>query len=181
MRHDWRSVGRKIGLLLAIGASIGSVLPARGAGSDPQPSADLAQIKKFVAIEVQVQGTAEKLGLKSEDLTDLTRLTFLKNFPGVTLEMSGAPSNDGRGRLGQLGFLTCEVWTVGEEYIVAYHLDCNAGSYLMSGRPGTLWNRAILGYGPRDDISDVVHGGLRSMVEQLAATFFKVRGEARPQ
>jgi hypothetical protein len=167
--------------VLAIGASMAYVLLGYSGGSEAEPSSDLAQIKKFVAIEVQVQGTAEKLGLKSGDLTDLTRLTFLKNFPGVSLEMSGAPSVDGRERLSQLGYLTCEVWTVGEEYIVAYHLDCNAGSYLMSGRPGTLWNRAILGYGPRGDISDAVHGGLRSMVEQLAATFFKVKGEARPQ
>jgi hypothetical protein len=171
----------RIGLLLVIGASIGYVLPVHAAGSEAQPSADLAQIKKFVAIEVQIQGTAEKLGLKSAELNDHVRLTFLKNFPGVALEMSGPSSLDGRERLSQLGFLLCEVWTVGEVYIVAYHMDCNAGSYLTPGRPEPLWNRSILGYGPKGDISETVHGGLRSMVEQLAATFFKVRGEVRPQ
>ena len=181
MGHDRRGNCRWMAVLLAIGASIGYGLPAHGAGSETQPSADLAQIKKFVAIEVQVQGTSERLGLRSGELTDQTRLIFLKNFPGVALEMSGTSSLDGKERLSQLGFLTCEVWTVGEEYIVAYHLDCNAGSYFMPGRPGTLWNRAILGYGPKGDISDAVHGGLRSMVEQLAATFFKVRAEVPPQ
>jgi hypothetical protein len=79
--------------------------------------------------------------------------------------------------LSKLGYLTCEVWTVGEEYIVAYHLDCNAGSYRMSRKPGTLWNRAILGYGPSGDISDAVHGGLRGMVEQLTAHFLRSRGK----
>jgi hypothetical protein len=156
-------------------------MSAYAAGADAQPFADLGQIKKFVAIEVQVQGTAEKLGLKIGELTDTTRVTFLKKFPSVALEMSGAPSGDGRERLGQLGFLTCEVWTVGEDYIVAYHLDCNAGSYHMTGKPGTLWNRAILGYGPKSEISEAVHGGLQSMVEQLAGTFHKVRADVRPQ
>ena len=170
-----------MGLLLAIGASMEYAVPAQGANPEASPFADLGQIKKFVAIEVQTQGTAEKLGFKSGELTDATRLTFLKNFPGVALEMSSTPSVDGRERLSQLGFLTCEVWTVGEEYLVAYHLDCNAGSYLMPRTPGTLWNRAILGYGPKGEISDAVHGGLRSMIEQFAATFFKVRADVRPQ
>lgn len=147
--------------------------------ADMSSFSELKSIKKFVSVEVQTQGTAEKLGLKSGELTDTTRLVFLKNFPGIALEMSGGPGGEGKERLSQLGFLTCEVWTVGEEYIVAYHLDCNAGSYLMPGTPGYLWNRAILGYGPKDEISDAVHKGLRSMVEQFAVTFFKVRGDSR--
>jgi hypothetical protein len=78
MRHDTRE-GWSIGLVLAIGASMAYVLLGYSGGSEVALSSDLAQIKKFVAIEVQVQGTAEKLGLKRGDLTDLTRLTFLKN------------------------------------------------------------------------------------------------------
>lgn len=181
MRHYVTGVCRAVGLLLAVGATTGYAVPAQGANHEASPFAELREIKKFVSIEVQTQGTAEKLGLKGGELTDATRLMFLKNFPGVALEISGAPSVDGRERLSQLGFLTCEVWTVGEEYMVAYHLDCNAGSYLMPRTPGTLWNRAILGYGPKDDISDTVHIGLRSMIEQFATTFFKVRGDVRLQ
>ena len=175
------SMCRGAGLLLAIGISMLYILPAQGAGSDAQPFADLGQIKKFVAVEVQVQGTAEKLGLNGGDLTDSTRVTFLKKFPGVALEMTSTPSPDAKERLSQLGYLTCEVWTVGEEYIVAYHLDCNAGSYFMPGRPDTLWNRAILGYGPKGEVSDAVREGLQSMVEQLAVTYYKVRAEVSPQ
>lgn len=148
------------------------------AGGETASFSELKQIKKFVSIEVQTQGTAEKLGLRSGELTDALRGLFLKNFPGIAIEMSGGPSPGGSERLSQLGFLTCEVWTVGEEYTVAYHLDCNAGSYLMPSTPGTLWNRAILGYGPRDEISEAVHRGLQSMIEQFAASFFKVRAEA---
>ncbi len=62
-------------------------------------------------------------------------------------------------------------------YMVAYHLECDAGSYLMPRTPGSLWNRAILGYGPKDEIFDAVYKGLQSMIEQFATTFFKVRGD----
>lgn len=176
-----RGLSRVSALVLALGWATVSAVSAQGATPEPPPFAELRQIKKFVSVEVQTQGTAEKLGLMSGELTDVTRVTFLKSFPGVALEGSGGPPPDGTERLNQLGFLSCEVWTVGEEYIVAYHVDCNAGSYFMSKTPGSLWNRAILGYGPKDEVSAVVHNGLRSMVEQFAASFFKARGEDRLQ
>lgn len=179
MRRHVREVSRVSALVLALGGAMVSAVVAQGATPGPSPFAELRQIKKFVSVEVQTQGTAEKLGLMSGELTDVTRLTFLKNFPGVALEVSGGPLSDGIERLNQLGFLTCEVWTVGEEHIVAYHVDCNAGSYFMPKTPGSLWNRAILGYGPKDDVSAEIHKGLRSMVEQFAASFFKVRGGDR--
>lgn len=189
LRREWRyamrgyvmMAGAIAALLMAFRIDGAPVSAMPGTGSEAAPFTELKQIRKFVSVEVQTQGTAEKLGLKSAELTDVSRLAFLKNFPGIALEMSGGPSVDGTERLNQLGFLTCEVWTVGEEYMVAYHLDCNAGSYLMPRTPGTLWNRAILGYGPKDEISDAVHKGLRSMIEQFATTFFKVRGEGRLQ
>jgi hypothetical protein len=164
-------------LALCIDGRLASAMP--GTNPDTGSAAELNQIKKFVFVTVQTQGTAEKLGLKSAELSDVTRLAFLKNFPGIPIEVSGGPSPDEKERLSQLGFLTCEVWTVGETYIVAYHMDCNAGSYLMPRTPGVLWNRAILGYGPKDEISEAVHKGLRSMVEQFATTFFKARGDGR--
>jgi hypothetical protein len=181
MRNHLRGAGT--GVVLMVALSLQGVFASAETGSRPEASsfAELKQITKFVSIEVQTLGTAEKIGLRSSELTDVTRLTFLKNFPGVALQGSGGPSANETDRLSQLGFLTCDVWTVGEAYVIAYHLDCNAGSYLMPRTPGSLWNRAILGYGPKDGISEAVHKGLRSMVEQFAASFFKVRGENRPQ
>lgn len=164
-----------VAFLVAKSVPCASAATPSGAGSDTASFSELKQIKKFVSIEVQTQGTAERLGLRHGELTDAIRVMFLKSFPGIALEISGGPSHGGAERLSQLGFLTCEVWTVGEEYIVAYHLDCNAGSYVMPRTPGSLWNRAILGYGPRDEISEAVHKGLRSMIEQFAATFFRDR------
>ena len=177
MWHRITEVSMVSAILLAFAATASPAVTAPGASLEPASFAELKQIKKFVSVEVQTQGTAEKIGLKRRELTDLTRLTFLNEFPGVALEGSSGPPAVGAEGLNQLGFLSCEVWTVGEEYVVAYHMDCNAGSYLMPRLPGSLWNRAILGYGPKDQIPDAVHKGLRTMVEQFAATFFKVRGE----
>lgn len=170
-----------LGMAVLVALSLDGAPASAQAGSRPEvpPFAELKLIKKFVSVEVQTQGTAEKIGIRSSDLTDMTRLTFLKSFPGIAIEGSGGPSTDQNDRLSQLGFLTCEVWTVGEEYIVAYHVDCNAGSYVMPRTPGSLWNRAILGYGPKDEISEAIHKGLRNMVQQFASTFFKVRAENR--
>lgn len=177
MLHRMTGIGMGAAILLTFGANTLLTAPVRAASPDPGPYAEFRQIKKFVSVEVQTLGTAERIGLKKADLTDLTRLTFLKKLPGVPLEGSGGPPADGAERLNQLGFLTCEVWTVGEEYMVAYHMDCNAGSYLMPRMPGSLWNRAILGYGPKDQIPDAVHNGLQAMIEQFAVTFLKVRGD----
>ncbi len=162
---------------LALGACLSLAAPAQGASPESAPFAEFKQIKKFVSVEVQTQGSAEKIGLKKAEMTDLARLTFLKKFTGVALEGSGGPPRNGTEPLNQLGFLTCEVWTVGEEYMVAYHVDCNAGSYLMPRMPGSLWNRAILGYGPKDQIREAVDTGLRTMIEQFAVTFLKVRSD----
>jgi hypothetical protein len=181
MWHHLRWLSKVSAQVLALGMAMVSVVSAEGVNPEPSPFAELRQIKKFVSVEVQTQGTAEKVGLMSGELTDVTRLTFLRNFPGVALEGSAGPSPDGTERLNQLGFLACEVWTVGEEYIVAYHVDCNAGSYVRSKTSSSLWNRALLGYGPKDEVSAAVHNGLRSMVEQFATSFFSTRGDGRPQ
>ncbi len=140
------------------------------------PIAELQEIKKFVSVEVQTQGSAEKIGLKSTELTDLTRLAFLNNFPGVALESSGGPSLDGVERPNQVGFINCEVWTVGEEYIVAYHVECNAGLYATSRAPNAVWGHALLGYGPKDQVPDSIRKGLRSLIEKFALVFFRSRG-----
>lgn len=161
--------------VLSIGLWLSTV--AEGAGSESAALMDMRHIKKFVAVEVQTQGTAEKLGISAPELTDVTRVTLLNKVPGIALEGSSGPSRDAPERLNQLGFFTCEVWTVGEQYIAAYHVDCSAGSYTTQKTPGSLWNQAILGYGPKDEVADAVRKGVRAMVELFAATFSSARGD----
>lgn len=178
MLHRLTLTNALVVLLLVVGPHTVRVAPAQGKNSDSAPFAELRKIKKFVSVEVRAQGTAERIGLKVAELTDLTRLAFLHNFTGVSLEVSGGPSLDSAERPNQLGFINCEVWTVGEDYIVAYHLDCTAGPYLLSKVPSVVWDHAILGYGPKDQVPETIRTGLRTMIEDFAVAFFKARGES---
>ena len=163
-----------LGPLVAMSLSL-----AQAASPDSAVLTDMRQIRKFVAVEVQTQGTADKLGISGAELTDVMRITLLNKVPGIALEGSSGPSADALERPGQLGFFTCEVWTVGEQYIAAYHVDCNAGSYTVQKTPGSLWNQAILGYGPKDEVSEAVRKGVRAMAEMFAVTFSSARGDGR--
>ncbi len=178
MWSQTRDVSRWFVLVALYGTGFVPAVSALGTTPEPVPVADMRHIKKFVSVEVQTQGTAEKLGISGAELTDVTRMTLLNKVPGIALEGSSGPSPDASERLNQLGFFTCEVWTVGEQYIAAYHVDCTAGSYTPQKTPGSLWNQAILGYGPKDEVSDAVRKGVRAMVELFAATFVTARGDA---
>jgi hypothetical protein len=169
------AAGRFLILLLVMSLSFAS--DANGATPDAALQNDMRQIRKFVAVEVQTQGTADKLGISGPELTDIMRVTLLNKVPGIALEGSSGPAPDASERPNQLGFFTCEVWTVGEQYIAAYHVDCNAGSYTVQRTPGGLWNQAILGYGPKDEVSEAVRKGVRAMAEMFAATFLSARGD----
>lgn len=171
------SVICRLPVMMLLGIGLFPSLAAAIASPEVVPVTDMRHIKKFVAVEVLTQGTAEKLGISSAELTDLTRVTLLNKVPGIALEGSSGPSPDAPERLNQLGFFTCEVWTVGDQYIAAYHVDCNAGSYTAQKMPGSLWNQAILGYGPKDEVSDAVRKGVRAMVELFATTFVSARAE----
>ena len=171
------SVLCRLSVLMLLGTGFFPSLSVAIASPEMVPVTDMRHIKKFVAVEVQTQGSAEKLGISGAELTDVTRVTLLNKVPGIALEGSSGPSPDAPERLNQLGFFTCEVWTVGDQFIAAYHVDCNAGSYTAQKTPGSLWNQAILGYGPKDEVSDAVRKGVRAMVELFAATFVSARAE----
>ena len=77
--------------------------------------------QKFVAVEVQTKALL-KLGISGAGLTDVTRVTLPTKCRGSRSKASSGPAPDAPERLNQLGFFTCEVWTVGDQYIAAYHV-----------------------------------------------------------
>ncbi len=164
-------------LFTCAGAAPLSAASGASGESEGSPAADLRQIRRFVSVEVQTQGTAERLGIKRGELTDLARISLLNKIPGVGIEGTGIPTPDAGERLHQFGYFTCEVWTVGEQYIAAYHVDCTGGAYTAQRRPSPLWNQAILGYGPKEEVSDAVLKGMRALVEHFAATVASARAE----
>ena len=153
-------------------ASLLFALAAEGGGPDSAILADMRQIRKFVSVEVQTQGTAEKLGISGAELTDMTRVTLLNKVPGIALEGSSGPSPGPTERLNQLGFFTCEVWTVGEQYIAAYHVDCSAGG--RSIFRGELAKPFEL-LGQYTALAQVARFGLFKVVDRVARGEFTFR------
>jgi hypothetical protein len=177
MRNFGMPAWRLSVFLVCLGASALAIVPWAGAEPEATALADLRQIKKFVSVEAQTQGTAERLGISRAHLTDLIRVTLLNKVSGVALEASSGPAPDASDRPQQLGFLTCEVWTVGDQYIAAYHVDCSAGAYTRQRLPGTLWNQAILGYGPKEEVPEAVRKGVLALVQQFTSTFARAKAE----
>ena len=102
-------------LLLGIGFSPGA--PVLGANPDAVPVVDLRHIKKFVAVEVQTQGTAEKLGISAAELTDVTRVTLLKgrSLDCRTSRMTASFPRSQRNRLSHVVFTYVSVTEPFEE------------------------------------------------------------------
>jgi hypothetical protein len=138
---------------------------------------DFPTLESFAKIEVVFEGEdAKKIGLDSDELTDLLRLKFKNNFAGIPYKDAGeefVEKNDDEGYMSSTGMLFVQVWITGTDYPVAYHIEISAGSL----KNPEQYETAVLGYGSKDNVPDVVKKAINDMVEQLAITFFKARGE----
>jgi len=132
-------------------------------------------IDRFGLINVSLQGSAEKLGLKKEELTDYLRLRFKNNFAGMGFK---EPENlletfQDKEKAKKLGIIHVKVWTVGDDYPIAYHIAINAGN-LANGRE---YETAFLGYGSKRNVPDSVRESISQLIDDLAVAFFKARSE----
>jgi hypothetical protein len=133
---------------------------------------DLRKIERFGFIYVLVRSESEdKVGLKSEDLTDYLKLRYKNNFGGFPYkeitDWQNAPPAE------KTGNLWCGVWTVGNSFPVAYHVECRMGSMKQS----RIVEDAVLGYGNRSNVPETIRKTLDRMVSDFAIRFFKTRGE----
>ncbi|MFN7712990.1 MAG: hypothetical protein ACK5OI_11490 [Curvibacter sp.] len=129
----------------------------------------------FGLISVSVQGSAEKIGLKKEDLTDFLRLRFKNSFAGIGFKepkdlWESIEDND-KGK--KIGNIHVKVWTVGDDYPIAYHIAINAGNLTNTRQ----YESSILGYGSKRNVPDSVRESISKLVEDLAVAFFKARNE----
>lgn len=132
-------------------------------------------IQTFGSLSVSLQGSAEKIGLKEKELTDYLKLRFKNSFAkyefkeveklwDVMQDKKIAPT---------IGLIHIQVWTVGDDYPIAYHISINAGN-LSNAREYT---GAYLGYGSKSNVPDTVKESISSFIDKLAIAFFKARGE----
>lgn len=134
-------------------------------------------IKSFGYIGVQFgnKEDARKIGLKEDELTDYIKLRFKNNFGKI--EYKEVPSwktlEKTEEERSKIGSLACRVWIVGDDYPIAYHIKCQAGTF----KDFDIWKDEALGFGSKSNVPEDVKKYLGEMIEKCAITFFKARGE----
>lgn len=93
---------------------------------------------------VRTTGIADGIGLNSGDLTKYAKLRFKNNFSYIDYIEEDILDNCillPEIEQKKIGSLFITVWTVGEDYPIAYHVECKVGSCFTS-----FWKDACLGY-----------------------------------
>ena len=160
--------------------------------------AGFKQIQGFGHISVNVLGSAEKFGISEKELTDFLKLKIKNNFAGIKIftqkqliELCGISAEEYLNNKNpfscsseKIGYISLEIWTVGHDYPIAFHVSCKSGSirhyhFIESGLACSpiIWEKAFLGYGSKDSVPDDIRNSVESLIEKLAIVFFKVRGE----
>jgi len=139
---------------------------------------DLKYIEKFHFIHVHVKGKPKdkdenKIGLSDEELTSYLKLRYKNNFANIPAGEYIYEPNLSDVEKRKLGNIWCGVWTVGQDYPVAYHVECRLGSEINK----RIVHDEHLGYGNKDNVRKSIRESLNSMIENFAITFFKIRDE----
>lgn len=138
---------------------------------------DFKDVVTFGYISVKVQGEQSFLiGLSSGELTDYTRLKYKNNFASIAFQEIPAEEAylyQEEEKAKKTGSIWFRVWTVGEDFPIAYYIECRAGTY----KNYEIWRDEILGFCDVKEVKQIVRNEITRMIENLAITFFKVRGE----
>lgn len=138
---------------------------------------DFKDVETFGYINVKVQGEqAFIIGLTGEELTDYARLKYKNNFATIPFQEISAGEAylyQEEEKAKKVGSIWFRVWTVGEEFPIAYYIECRAGTY----KNYEMWKDEVLGFCDKKEIKQIVRHEITRMMENLAITFFKVRGE----
>ena len=130
-------------------------------------------VEKFGTIRFHVKNEKDNaIGLSSEKLTDFLKLRYKNNFANFPYETIGLLDMISEEQRKKLGSLWCGVWTVGEDYPVAFHLECKLGTY-----SDDIFKDAVLGVGSKKNVPDTIRKEADRMVSDFAVDFFKYRGE----
>ncbi len=138
---------------------------------------ELSSIKLFADNKVRELGSAEKIGLNEKELTEYLRLRFKNSFVGVEHKtIVGHPITEvakmDLPKNKAIGQLIIEVWTVGDDYPIAFHIKLTAGNL-----DENIYEDSTLGYGSKNNVPHTVRETISDMVDRFAIIFFKVRGE----
>ena len=127
------------------------------------------EIKQFTEPTIQLRGTAEEIGIDGRALADVLEKKFVQDFAFLQNGFAFEKTYE----TWEIGLFGCAVWTVGNNYPIAFHIQCAGGSMDEPRQ----WQYATLGYGHKDKILDMVKNTLDSIVEEYAAFVRKARGK----
>ena len=135
-------------------------------GSDYRPA---REIKRFIEPTILLRGTAAEIGLDSRTLDTFIEKQFLQDFAFLQSDFAFDKTYE----TWEIGLFECEVWTVGSNYPIAFHVQCTGGSMDEPRH----WRNATLGYGPKDKIVEMVKKTIDSIVDDYATFLQKARGK----
>jgi hypothetical protein len=173
----WRSIHIKT--ITALIVSMVLILPCYG---DEEKNWDrllypeFSEIKYFGVIYVIFRGKTEgKLGLNKKELTDFLRLKYKNNFANIPYKSMSSESVNKAMNKKEIGFIYADIWAVGEDYPIAFHIKLVAGCWEKVYRPA--FEHEYLGVTSEELITQKLKKGIGILLEDFAITFFKARGE----
>ena len=171
---------KKIKLLITIILVLFCSNSFAGEKANPNPESQLYPsfkiIKTFGYIGLDLTGTAEKIGLKHDELTDYLRLRFKNSFANFEyMENDDIASAMSDKKIAPtIGSIQIKIWTGGEEhYPIAIHIKLSTGNLPDSDD----YVDEYLGTGSKSSIPTTVKKDISTMIDKLAIAFFKARGE----
>jgi hypothetical protein len=130
----------------------------------------LKSIKRFAAVTVSIEGSAEKIGLDKKHLTDYARFRFRNSFNDMKLEKTIKIINEQRS---VTGIIYIKIKTVREDYPIAYYVSCNAITFSSE----FLLDFSCLGITSKSEASNTIKEAISEMMDNLAIRFFKDKEE----
>ena len=135
------------------------------------------EVDSFGLISPALVGDAEAIGLNEYQLTNYLDERFSAYFCNTKYEdLSRNPAKLASiiaRRDGRVGIITFRVWVMGDNYPLAYHVRCDAGSF----ENPSIWSEEVLGHGSKRTAPAAIKEILNELMRQFAEIFLKAKGE----
>ena len=139
---------------------------ARCASSDAASASPPCHLLAIDPIMVRFDGAAAGQGLNRAALTDHVRASLRRSLP-VAVEVSEPETSQTDGQAAESerrGRLVCGVWTVGDYFPIALHVDCR----LQTAEGDDLDEARLLGHTRRVELNQTVRHALNQVVKRVA-------------
>lgn len=135
---------------------------------------ELAQTKYLFDLDLRMQGSLTRIGFTRDGLTAYIEEEVARIYPmlerrEIDFDENGRPKRPFLSR--DWGYLDVSIWTVGDEYPVAYHLEVEFGGYDAYSK--TL-SKSILGYSEAKSLTEenILHQTLTNLLESTKTAIF---------